>query len=93
MSGQTLKVIEVHGCLGALIGGVPSTDYYQSNTGPEILAINYCFRLKYYVSMEVIVGMPRGLTFILNHKFPQIFVGVQILLSTFQGDSTIIYHI
>lgn len=42
MSGQTLQVLEVQGCLGALIGGVPTTDYlfYQPNTGPEILAIN-----------------------------------------------------
>lgn len=65
MSGQTLQVIEVHGCLGALIGGVPTTDYlfYQSNTGPETWAINCCFRLKYCTSMEVIVRMPRGLTY------------------------------
>lgn len=50
MSEQTLQVIKVQGCLGALIGGVSITDYLfcQSNTGPEILAINYCFRLKCY---------------------------------------------
>lgn len=61
----------------ALIGGVPTTDYlfYQSNTGLETLAINYCFRLKYCVSMEVIVRMPKR-TDILNHEFQQTFVGV-----------------
>ena len=61
---QTLQVIRVQGCLSALIGGVPTTNcpFYQSNTRPEILAINDCFRLKHYVSREVLVRMPRGLT-------------------------------
>lgn len=27
MSEQTLQVIKVQGCLGAFIGGVPTTDY------------------------------------------------------------------
>lgn len=64
MSGQTLQIIEIQVCLGALIGGGPTIDYLfsQSNTRPAILAFNDCFRLKHYVSMEVLVRMPTGLT-------------------------------